>query len=219
MLLAPGLFATLSLPVYASNDPVQAGQSPRADLASGSTQSLTVQAGTTDQITRDGFSATSVLQLQNIRQAQARAANIAAYLRSGAQALGDDYPWPVAQTYVSSPLGYYYRECVDFVAWRLNRDAGSFAPPFKYVWADLTPLGGNASDWKRNWLHHGWQTSTKPVAGAVAWWSFHVAYVKSVSDDGKSVVLEDYNLAGTHRYDIRTVPTSSVTLYLYPPPA
>ncbi len=216
MLFAPGMFVTLALPAYAYSP---ASAAPTQNVTgSGVTQSLVAGGGVQiAQVTRDSFTATSGQQLQNLQRSAARAAQIAAYTRSGAQALGDDYPWPVEPVGVVSPLGYFYRECVDFVAWRLNRDAGSTSAPYKYVWANLTPLGGDASQWARNWKNNGWPTSTVPVAGSVAWWSYHIAYVKQVLGDG-NVVLEEYNLAGTHRYDMRTVPASSVALYLYPPP-
>jgi surface antigen len=214
-LLAPGLFATVSLPAYAYSP---TDLTPASAVLADGTQSLTVLGGQTGTVTRDGFTATSAQQLQTRNVSAARVARITAYNSSGARELGDDYPWPVETIGILSPLGYNYRECVDFVAWRLNRDAGSTSEPFKYVWASLTPLGGNASWWKRNWQLNGWQTSTTPVAGAVAWWPYHVGYVKTVLPNG-DVVLEDYNLSNSHQYDIRTVPASSVNLFLYPPPA
>jgi len=136
---------------------------------------------------------------------------------------GDDYPW-ANETPDSgvSPLGYYYGECVDFVAWRLNRDAGVVHAPWLYTWSNLTPLGGNAIQWKADWKHNGWQTSSVPEAGAVAWWGTeagplgHVAYVQAVNPDG-TVTIEEYNWGGTHKYDKRVVAASSVGLYLYPP--
>lgn len=137
---------------------------------------------------------------------------------------GDDYPWPGNAVEADggglSPLGYYYRECVDFVAWRLNRDAGT-PNPFSYTWANLTPLGGDANAWKRNWDAHGWATGHTPAAGAVAWWGTgrygHVAYVHAVNPDG-TVLLEEYNW-GTpkHRYGTRTVAATDVDLFLYAP--
>src|SRR4051812_20162027 len=44
----------------------------------------------------------------------------------------DDYPWPKGTVNSISPLGYGYRECVDFVAWRMNRDHGTTSNPWKF---------------------------------------------------------------------------------------
>jgi surface antigen len=135
----------------------------------------------------------------------------------------NDYPWPSANTDQLSPLGYVYRNCTDFVAWRLNRDAGITTAPWKYTWADLTPLGGNAIDWKKSWLANGWTTGHVPIPGAVAWWgksggpSGHVAYVQAVNLNN-TVTLEEYNWGGTNKYDTRTIDEGVADLYLYPPP-
>ena len=116
-----------------------------------------------------------------------------------------------------SPLNYYYRQCVDFVAWRLNRDAGSTSGPFRYVWSNLTPNGGNASEWRSAWQNKGWMTSSEPVVGAVAWFTGnHVAYVKEVV--GSNVIIEEYNFVVKRGYGMRTIPSSSVPTFLYPPP-
>lgn len=146
---------------------------------------------------------------------------------SAPSAAGDDYPWPDEAPDTEdgglSPLRYYYRECVDFVAWRLNRDVGVTAAPWKWDWASLTPKGGNAIDWPASWEKNGWQTSLTPVPGSVAWWGTsagaygHVAYVQAVNPDG-TVVLEEYNWGRPkHMYGTRTVPATSVDLFLYAP--
>jgi surface antigen len=153
--------------------------------------------------------------------------NVAGAGACGAHQVGDDYPWPNQKTITQggglSPLRYYYRECTDFVAWRLNRDAGITTGPWKYSWANLTPLGGDAIEWKANWISHGWTISTDPVPGAVAWWGKaggplgHVAYVQAVNPDG-SVTLEEYNSGGKHAYDTRKLSSDRPETYLYPPP-
>jgi surface antigen len=149
-----------------------------------------------------------------------RAQNLQAYLESGAKAEGDDYPWPAElsrnQGGGLSPLGYYYRECVDFVAWRLNRDAGYTTAPFKWTWSTLTPNGGYGGQWKAAWIAHGWPTGTTPKVGAVAWLPpNHVAYVAGILSDG-SVELEEYNYV-PHSYSTRIIPASGA-YYLYAPP-
>ncbi|THG29293.1 CHAP domain-containing protein [Naasia lichenicola] len=139
----------------------------------------------------------------------------------------DDYPWQLETTESDggqlSPLGYYYRECVDFIAWRINRDAGTTASPWAYTWSTLTPLGGDAIKWKLNWVERGWTVSSTPVPGSIAWWGAdagpagHVAYVQSVSPAGE-VSLEEYNWGNDHVYDQRTIPASEADAFLYPPP-
>jgi len=141
-----------------------------------------------------------------------------------AKQAGNDYPWQSSPVGVLSPLGYDYRECVDFVAYRLNRDAGVTTGRWKYTWANLTPLGGDALDWKLNWEAHGWQISHTPIAGSVAWWGAgsagslgHVAYVQAVNANG-TVALEEYNWDDNHTYSTRTIAASAVSDFLYPPP-
>lgn len=142
---------------------------------------------------------------------------------AAAKLAGNDYPWQSSPIGTLSPLGYDYRECVDFVAYRLNRDAGAGHAPWKYTWSNLTPLGGNAAQWKTSWQAHGWEVSHTPVAGSVAWWGRgragslgHVAYVQAVNSTG-TVALEEYNW-NDNAYSTRTVPASSVGDFLYPPP-
>jgi len=51
----------------------------------------------------------------------------------GQSGAGDDYPWKNSPTWMqagantasTSPLGMYYRECVDFALWRVNQQMGS----------------------------------------------------------------------------------------------
>jgi surface antigen len=136
----------------------------------------------------------------------------------------DDYPWPNAAINTLSPLRYDYRECVDFVAWRLNRDAGVVAAPWKYDWSNLTPNNGDAIGWKPAWQSNGWPILATPVPGCVAWFSTevgalgHVAYVQAVNSDG-TVLLEQYNWSPQHHaYSTRTCTVGTVDSYLSAPP-
>lgn len=149
----------------------------------------------------------------------------------------DDYPFlavtPPAGVYEIDPFGYYYGECTSFVSWRINRDAGSTKAPYKYSAGHGNFLNGDAAGWKEAWLARGWKVSTTPVAGAVAWWGAkggpgigtagHVAYVQSVTADGKAII-EEYNNVGYappgHKYSMRKNPVepADVNLFLYPPP-
>jgi surface antigen len=231
LLIVPGFIASASLPAYAF---VPAGaqqqaelQQHVAELASSAQPSQDVSVNgkvVAADVGRDQITATSESEL---KAQQITAASLASYrgatggggATSGAaieRAAGDDYPWPTAGNTLS-PLNYYYRQCVDFVAWRLNRDAGVTSAPWKYVWSNLTPNGGNASQWKSAWQSHGWAISSVPVIGSVAWFpGNHVAYVKSIV--GSNVVIEEYNGMAKLAYAIRTIPSSSVGDFLYPPP-
>jgi surface antigen len=104
------------------------------------------------------------------------------------------------------------------VAWRINRDQGVTSAPWKWVWSNLTPWGGDASQWKAAWIRHGWTVSGTPIVGSVAWFvGDHVAYVHSIS--GANVTIEEYNGEASRAYAERTIPISSVGAFLYPPPA
>ena len=215
MTVVVGLFATLTLPAFAD----QAGLADQAQPLEG--QTLKIAASSTDASTfiRDSYGTTSAADLRKLYADAIRQQNLAAYLASGARAMGDDYPWPDALSRPQggglSPLNYYYRECVDFVAWRMNRDAGTTSAPYAWVWSNLAQ--GSAYAWKKEWERHGWTTSATPVNGAVAWFpgGNHVAYVSGILPDG-SVALEEYNYSVDHGYGQRVIPASGA-YYLYPP--
>jgi len=222
MAVIGGLFAVTALPAYGqtgltSDEGPTIAFANAADAATVRVQSLTVSSDLAlPELERDQFDATSPEDLELIRQQSAIASANSLYAASGARELGDDYPWPTADNSMS-PLNYYYRQCTDFVAWRLNRDVGSFSAPFRWAWADLTPNGGNATQWKSAWEAKGWTVSATPIAGSVAWfgWDNHVAYVKQVNADG-TVVVEEYNYVSL-RYSQRTLAPSDVEAFLYPP--
>lgn len=214
-----GIFASVTLPAFANQ------QEPLADTIgpqAAQTLQLSADSFTQTAAPRDAYSATSAADLRALYANALREQNLQAYLESGARELGDDYPWFAELTRGQggglSPLNYYYRECVDFVAWRLNRDAGTTSAPYRWVWSNLTPGGGSAYAWKRAWDAHGWPTGSEPQVGAVAWFpgGNHVAYVSGILGDG-SVVIEEYNGAVDHGYAQRVIPAGSV-IYLYAPP-
>ena len=217
MTVIVGLLASLTLPAFANG--VGAGLAENAAKLDG--QTLEITAATTDEsaLIRDSYGTTSAADLRRLYADAIRQQNLSAYLASGARDMGDDYPWPDALSRPQggglSPLNYYYRECVDFVAWRLNRDAGSTSAPFKWNWSNLAQ--GSAYSWKRSWESNGWPTSSTPVAGAVAWFpgGNHVAYVSGVLPDG-SVALEEYNYNVDHGYSQRVIQPGEA-YYLYPP--
>jgi surface antigen len=221
VLVVPGFLLATSFPALAiSNNPANANTAPEvADaIAPDDLQSVDVSSGVTIAVERPAFGADTHEQLVARKAAAARiAARAGAFSVVGPRQEGDDYPWRGAGGGLS-PLGYNTRQCTDFVAWRLNRDAGSTGAPWKLVWANMTPGGGSASHWASAWNSHGWNTSHTPVIGAVAWFSGnHVAYVKAVNDDG-TVFIEEYNWGNRGAYHTRIIPAASVALYLYPPP-
>ena len=219
MALAAGTVATMAIPAYAF-DPAEAvahgATGERIALASG-LQRLSVAA--------DVKSTRLRLDTVSAKQAPAVAAAIAAggeVIAGSSESGASAYPWSGAATEAQggglSPLGYYYRECVDYVAWRLNVAAGTRSSPYKWVWSTLTPLGGEASDWRANWVARGWKVSSKPAVGAVAWWGGidHVAYVQAVNGDG-TITLNEYNWGGNHTFGVRIVSASNPEAYLYYP--
>ena len=208
LLVISGFVGGIALPAVASSASTLAAGTSINDKNS---QSVKVSASIeTSKVSRDTVSATSEAELRT-EQINARLLAEAEQVRQP----GDDYPWRLAG-YSLSPLGYYYRQCVDFVAWRLNRDQGVTSAPWKWTWSNLTPNGGDASQWEKSWIAHGWTTSATPVVGSVAWFvGDHVAYVHSI--DGDNVTIEEYNGTSSRSYAMRTIPISSVGRFLYPP--
>jgi len=221
LLVIPGFLLATSLPALAvSMTPEEelsliSGAQSTANLQSAASESTATLA-----VERGAFTAETHEQLAARKAAIAKAARVAAaragaYRTVGPAAAGDDYPFRTSGGGLS-PLGYVVRQCTDFVAWRLNRDRGT-PGPYSLVWSNMTPGGGSAGGWPRAWNNHGWQTSTTPINGAVAYQGNHVAYVKSVNGDG-TVTVEEYNWGGSASYHTRTVSVGSFSLYLYPPP-
>jgi titin len=128
--------------------------------------------------------------------------------------IGDDYPYRnAARGGPGSGYGGYYRECTDFVAWRLNRDGA----PGWYAW-------GNANRWDDTARAKGIRVDRTPALGAVAQWeSTHVAYVAGISADGSRVFIEEYNRDYNGTYGSRWIAAGAPSNYLHvhdlnPPP-
>ncbi|MCU1533413.1 MAG: hypothetical protein JWO49_2984, partial [Arthrobacter sp.] len=158
----------------------------------------------------------------------------------GQSSAGDDYPWKDSPTWMqvgagaaaASPLGMFYRECVDFALWRVNQQMGSAGEPFKVLNGTFRPDGqrlGSAVTWKAGWDTKGWPTGNTPRVGAVVWYApgtggadptfGHVAVVKEVKDDG-TYVEEGYNgnpPPDDHNYYTRTVSNNVPSAFLYLP--
>ncbi len=231
VLVVPAIVGTVALPAYALMPGGQGFEGSGAfRLSIAEAQDVDVSAlATGAPVSSDVYSVTTKAEIEQAARDAEEAAQAAwaaelASRGSGSYAIytvkaeGDDYPWwdQVPDDYGGglSPLRYYYRECVDFVAWRLNRDAGVTSAPWKWNWSSLG--AGSAYSWADAWAANGWPTSSEPVVGAVAWFPYnHVAYVQSINDDG-TVNIEEYNQNSDHSYHRRTIPTGSA-LYLYPP--
>ncbi len=202
------IFGVFALPAYAID--TTEVQATEADV------DTTAQTFAVDDDTiaatgaRDGYAATSYAEYL-----EAAAALLRSSYGTSVAVAGDDYPF--RGQYGLSALGYYMGQCTDFVAWRLNRDAGSVGSPWAYTWSMMTPSGGDASQWLSAWQAHGWPVSTTPVAGSVAWFpGNHVGYVKEVYADG-SFMIEDYNRVAWETYGREIFQPGSIPYFLYPP--
>jgi surface antigen len=112
-----------------------------------------------------------------------------------------------------SSRGYAYRNCTDYVAWKLQ-SANGFAAisgwGYGYQW------GGRATA-----AHY--TVDMVPAPGAVAWYNSgafgmssygHVAYMESVNADG-TVNLSEYNNPADGNYHTRTIVASQVSGYIH----
>ncbi|MDQ2906217.1 MAG: CHAP domain-containing protein [Chloroflexota bacterium] len=129
-----------------------------------------------------------------------------------ALAVSDTYPsqWapPVAQDSLYDTWRELNRECTSYAAWMLHSVNGFEMPFF-----------ANASDWgtKAAGAPYNYPVNMTPANGSIYWTSSpqHVAWVLSVSSDGKTVTLEDYNHANTGVWDSYSVATSSAAGYIH----
>jgi len=107
-------------------------------------------------------------------------------------ARGDDYPRNLRNSYIDAqidPWRFYNRECVSFVAWRLN---GVNKIPFSDAYGGT--WWGNAVNWASAARGIGLTVDHAPALGSVAWKArpMHVAWVSKVNRDG-SINIEEYN--------------------------
>lgn len=135
----------------------------------------------------------------------------------------DDYPWPSADPNQLSPLKFAYRNCTDFVAWRLNKQEGVTSSPWSFTWGTLGFAAGkgNAADWKDAAVADGYTVNNTAAVGAVAWWGSerasglgHVAIVSSVNGDGTSNI-EQYNAAFDNNYSTQNSVTPDAYIHIH----
>lgn len=134
----------------------------------------------------------------------------------------DDYPYKGHYNDGTSPLGYEYGNCTDFAAWRVNRDNGVGAAPWKYKWAQLTPNGGNGGQWGNLGNLPGWAVTTDPqpgdlisipagvaLLGASGGPYGHVGYIAQVANN--VVTIENY---GHGKYFLTSPTTAQLAQYI-----
>jgi peptidoglycan hydrolase CwlO-like protein len=119
-----------------------------------------------------------------------------------------NYDWAVNGSIWNWSLGGYgYRNCTDWVAFRVKQNGGH------------APSGlGNANTWDVRAPAYGYGVGNAPRVGAAAvskaGFYGHVMYVEAVNGDG-SIVVSDYNRAGTGKYDITHLSVSQAANLRY----
>lgn len=159
---------------------------------------------------------------------------------AGSAIRGDDYPWASWPTLVSTPIGYYARECVDFASWRLNEQYGLIHGTWKFDNRTGIVNGswrfnnlGNADTWRERLVDEGYKADTTPGVGAVLWFAphggdpryvlagklGHVAIVSAINLVKGTVIIEQYNgmaPPNDHLYSKIEVPVNMPgTLYIH----
>lgn len=153
---------------------------------------------------------------------------------------GDDYPFrePVGVCAWCSnvdaggavdPWSLYKRECVSFVAWRINQQMGwTEGQPYPFTPAAMgLGLFGNAAEWSGNLRSAGFVTDNNPTKGSIAWWAAyasnasistgpagHVGIVTGVDRAAGTVTIEQYNLV-PWEYSVMTIPIAHVTGFIH----
>lgn len=135
----------------------------------------------------------------------------------------DDYPWRNAPEDSLSPLRYSYRDCTDFVAWRINRDNGVTSSPWKYTWGNLRWQGpggnGDAIGWRADWIRYGRKVDLPAAPGRIGWYNTgsygHVCYIQAVASNG-TVTIEEYNWQPYHQAYNKNLRTAAPGSTYYP---
>ncbi len=153
----------------------------------------------------------------------------------------DDYPFQNAPFDSSSsstctpsdtidPYIFCFRECTSYVAWRMNRDAGTTNPAHPFFTNGMGTKGnwGEAYKWNTHATALGYAVGKTPQVGDIAQWvngcggtcsSGHVAYVEQVTTSGgkvSSIDISEYNYPDetkpiniSHELNVRTLSTSN----------
>jgi surface antigen len=147
---------------------------------------------------------------------------------TGSAGTGDDYPYKDGAIDVPDPWNLLTRECVSFVAWRMNQQMGwKEGAEYPFSMAKMGMAGqGNAVQWKAGLERKGYVTDKNPTPGSIAWWDAnvnygavrtgsagHVGVVLGVNPDGK-VRIEQYNF-DPYKYSVMTVTVEQVTGFIH----
>lgn len=132
---------------------------------------------------------------------------------------GGGYRW--ANAYWNYNIGYstvvddwglYARQCVSYVAWKLDS---------KGYGVKHFGSRGNAGDWPSTTSGYTSQTTGVPHVGDAAIIPYsgnfpygHVMYVESINGDG-SINISEYNFAGPGIYSERNIPRSTYAGYIF----
>ena len=147
-----------------------------------------------------------------------------------AEIIGDNYPYKESCAGCHNRIfgdnhndvsewNFYYRQCTDFVAWRLNSANGvNFTN--QYLGASAW---GNAVAWQNTARDKGITVDMTPAIGAVAFYgayefgSYSTGHVMWVADinDNDTIVIEEYNYTIPSCYSVRTIPANSVSGYIH----
>lgn len=114
-----------------------------------------------------------------------------------------NYDWAVnGSVWNWATGGYGYRNCTDWVSYRV-RSTGRYVP------SGL----GNAKSWVVTAPGYGYRVDQTPETGAAAVSTAgtfgHVMYVEGVNGNG-TIVVSDYNRAGTGKYDTNSISASGL---------
>ena len=127
-------------------------------------------------------------------------------------AIKDDYPYR-GQSTGADPWNFIKGNCTSFAAWRVNNRLGV---PFNNYYKG--PRWSHAKYWDDRARDVGIRVDHTPAVGAVAQWNSgtygHVAWVARINTNG-TVLLEEYNKGGTHKYSTRTVQAGAVENYIH----
>lgn len=137
---------------------------------------------------------------------------------------GDDYLYSGGPINAVDPWGYFTRQCVSFVAWRMNQQMGwKEGQPYPFSGSTVGLLG-NAETWGPRLAAKGYKIDMNPAPGAIAWWGGnkgiantaygHVAVVTKVNDNG-TVEIEQYNGDPPFGYSTMTLPVDNVSGYIH----
>lgn len=129
------------------------------------------------------------------------------------------YPWagapyPCWNYSCIDPWQLYYRECVSYVAWKLNNEGygvrGFGGAGNAYEWPNTTRSYTSQST---GVPHEGDAVVIRPGTQGIGW-TGHVMFVENVNSDG-SINISEYNFAGPGQYSQRRITQSSYANYVF----